>query len=173
MIMRPGSGDLFIWRLDPEEFGTTWDSGIGAEKVGGRWNSKGVRVVYGSLDSSTAILEVAVHKGFESLDTVRMMLTCARIADLSSVYTIDNQSVPNPNWLIPGTPSGGQQQFGDSLLAQHPFLLVPSSVNPHSWNLLLNPDLATDKYEVVMQERLRLDTRLNPPRPPIGTSLHG
>lgn len=173
MIMRPGSGDLFMWRLDPEEFGATWDSGIGAEKVGGRWNSKGVRVVYGSLDSSTAILEVAVHKGFESLDTVRMMLTCARISDLSSVLTIDNQSVPNPSWLIPGTPSGGQQQFGDSLLAQHPFLLVPSSVNPHSWNLLLNPDLAADKYEVVMQERLRLDTRLNPPRPPIGTSLHG
>jgi RES domain-containing protein len=56
MIMRPGSGDLFIWRLALEEFGATWDSEIGAEKVGGRWNSQGVRVVYGSLGSSTAIL---------------------------------------------------------------------------------------------------------------------
>ncbi|NMY53176.1 RES domain-containing protein [Pseudomonas sp. WS 5011] len=173
MIMRPGSGDLFIWRLDPEEFGATWDSGIGAEKVGGRWNSKGVRVVYGSLDSSTAILEVAVHKGFESLDTVRMMLTCARITDLSSVFTIDDQSVPNPNWLFPGTPSGGQQQFGDALLTQHPFLLVPSSVNPHSWNLLMNPELATGKYELVLQERLRLDTRLNPPWPLMSSTRHG
>ena len=172
MIMMPGSGDLFFWRLDPEAFGGTWDSGIGAEKVGGRWNSKGVRVVYGSLDSSTAILEVAVHKGFESLDTVRMLLTCARIVDSSSVYRIDEHAVPNPYWLIPGTPSGGQQQFGDSLLAQHAFLLVPSSVNPHSWNLLMNPELATGKYEVVMQERLRLDTRLNPP-PLTGSTVQG
>ena len=169
MISTPGSGDLFIWRLDPEPYAESWDQGIGAEKVGGRWNSKGVRAVYGSLDPSTAILEVAVHKGFASLDCVRMTLTCARITDPASVLTIDEEQIPNPNWLIPGTPSGGQQKFGDDLLSKHAFVLVPSSVNPHSWNVLISPELASGKYELIMQERLRLDTRLNPPQ----TSKHG
>ncbi len=112
-----------------------------------------------------------MHKGFDSLDCVRMTLTCARITDPASILTIDEEKIPNPNWLIPGTPSGGQQKFGDDLLSRHAFVLVPSSVNPHSWNVLISPELARGKYQLIMQERLRLDTRLNPPQPT--TIRHG
>ncbi|MEA2728512.1 MAG: hypothetical protein QOF70_2987, partial [Acetobacteraceae bacterium] len=58
------------WRLDQQGFAATWDSGEGAYRLGGRWNTKGVRAVYCSVDPATAILEVAVHKGFRALDTV-------------------------------------------------------------------------------------------------------
>ncbi|WP_404942880.1 RES domain-containing protein, partial [Pseudomonas protegens] len=55
------------------------------------------------------------------------------------------------------------QKFADQLLADHPFVLVPSSVSRHSWNILINPLLAKGLYQVVIQERFGLDTRLNPP----------
>lgn len=119
--------------------------------------------MYASADPATAILEMAVHKGFRTLDTVPHTLTGALISNTSTIYTIDERTVPNLNWLIPGMPSDGQQQFGDSLLAQYPFVLVPSTVSKHSWNILINPELAKGLYRVVTQERFGLDTRLNLP----------
>lgn len=155
--------ELYFWRLDRSEHAATWFSGIGAELGGGRWNSKGVKAVYGSADPSTAILEVAVHKGFRALDCVPHVLTAARILDPSRVPRIVPSQIANPNWLIPGTPSLGQQKFGDELLERHPFILIPSTVSRHSWNIVMNPHLAQGLYEVVQQERFALDTRLNPP----------
>ncbi len=79
-----GGGDgLLAWRLDQRIHATTWDSGEGAFREGGRWNSKGVRAVYCSLDPATAILEVAVHKSFRTLDTVPFVITAARIPDIA------------------------------------------------------------------------------------------
>jgi RES domain-containing protein len=46
------------------------------------------------------------------------------------------------------------------LLAEHAFLLIPSAVTRHAWNLLVNCDLAADKFKLVSQERFGLDTRL-------------
>ena len=68
---------------------------------------------------------MAVHKGFRALDTVPHVLTAARLLAPSRIYRVDPEEVPNPNWLIPGTPSLDQQRFGDELLAQHPFVLIP------------------------------------------------
>ena len=65
-----GGKDLIGWRIDNNRHAATWDSGEGSFRFGGRWNSRGVRAVYCSLDPATAILEVAVHKGFRVLDTV-------------------------------------------------------------------------------------------------------
>lgn len=154
---------LMLWRLDAKRFKQTWDSGIGSRNAGGRWNSKGVSVVYCSLDPATTILESAVHKGFDTLDTVPHVLTCARITEPSRVHVVMPEDVPNANWLIPGTPSRGQQQFCDALLIKHPFIAIPSTVSRHSWNLLFNPDMARGRYELVEQEDFSLDTRLNPP----------
>jgi RES domain-containing protein len=60
-----GGTELVAWRLDQAIYAPTWDSREGAFRVGGRWNSKGIRAVYCSLDPAAATLEVAVHKGFE------------------------------------------------------------------------------------------------------------
>uniref|UniRef100_UPI003F94965A RES family NAD+ phosphorylase n=1 Tax=Rhodoblastus sp. TaxID=1962975 RepID=UPI003F94965A len=70
-----GGSELVAWRLDRSSFAATWDSGAGAYLEGGRWNGKGVRAVYCSIDPATAILEVAVHTGFEALDSVPHVLT--------------------------------------------------------------------------------------------------
>jgi RES domain-containing protein len=165
MVDRPRSGELFLWRLERRRHLETWASGIGAELGGGRWNSKGRAAVYGSLDPSTAILEVAAHKGFKALDTVPHVLLSARILDPTQVHEVTPGSLPNPNWLIPGSPGQGQQAHGDRLLAQHPFIIVPSTVSRHSWNIIMNPIHADGLYEIVVEEPFALDTRLTPPNP--------
>ena len=67
---------LVAWRVDALVHRLRWDSGIGAERAGGRWNPKGMRVVYCSFDPATTVLELAVHKGFDVLDSVAHVITC-------------------------------------------------------------------------------------------------
>jgi len=133
-----GSGPLTAWRLDDARHAARWDSGEGAFQVGGRWNSRGIRAVYCSVDPATAILEVAVHKGFRTLDMVPHVLTSLTVADPHAVHVVDPRTLPNPNWLRPGIPGSGQQAFGTTLLANHAVILIPSAVSTHSWNLIFD-----------------------------------
>jgi len=158
-----GNGDIVAWRLDQTIHGSTWDSGEGAFRAGGRWNSTGVRAVYCSFDPSTAILEGAVHKGFRVLDTVPHVLTSLRIPDPADIEVIDPSSVPNPNWLTPGIPSAGQQVFGDRLLRDHAFIMIPSAVSRCSWNVIFDGQRAKGRYLFLAQQPFALDTRLHPP----------
>jgi RES domain-containing protein len=157
-----GGNGLVVWRLDRRIHAATWDSGEGAFREGGRWNSRGTLAVYCSLDPATAILEVAVHKGFKVLDTVPHIITAARIPDITEVHIVNRNDVPNPNWLRPGVPSAGQQAFGDDLLRRHRFVTIPSAVSTHSWNLIFDPLKAAGFYSLDSQEPFALDTRLHP-----------
>lgn len=158
-----GGKDLVAWRLDRAVYAESWNSGEGAFRAGGRWNSKGVPVVYCSLDPSTAILEVAVHKGFEVLDRVPHIMTSMTIGDPSLVHVVNEGDIPNAEWLRPVSPGPAQQTFGNELLAKHPFIVIPSAVSPRSWNLIFNVGM-TDAYVLRQQETFSLDTRLNPSR---------
>ena len=161
-----GGTELVAWRLDRKKHATTWDSGEGSFLAGGRWNSPGVRTVYCALDPATSILEVAVHKGFAVLDTDPHVMTRFRVDDGSDIRVVETGDVPNPNWLKPGVPSAGQQEFGDKLVAAHPFVIIPSVVSPFSWNLLFVATNATGRYHLIEQHPFALDTRLNPTRKP-------
>jgi len=158
-----GGTDLVAWRLDLTAHAASWDSGIGAERYGGRWNVKGQRAVYCSVDPATAILEVAVHKGFRVLDITAHVLTSLQVSDPALVHLVTPGGVPNPAWLRPGTPSFGQQQFGSALIAEHGIVLFPSAVSSFSWNLVFDPDVARGRYSLGAQERFAMDTRLHPP----------
>lgn len=156
-------GPAKAWRLDLEEYASTWDSGVAAARVGGRWNPAGFPVVYCSADPATAILEVAVHKGFNTLDTVRHVLTSALILDPNEIHVVASADVPSAAWLRPGNPSRGQQVFGRGLFERHFFVAIASTVSQESWNLLFNPDVAKGRYRLDTQQVFALDTRLNPP----------
>ena len=116
--------------------------------------------VWAAFDPATAILEVAVHKGFHALDAVPHVVTRLRIPDPSIIHVVDPEGVPNPNWLRPGWPGAAQQAFGRDLLERHPFVVIPSVVSSKSWNLLFHPRRAAGHYDVVSQERFALDSRL-------------
>lgn len=162
-FLPPVAAGLRAWRVDQAKNASTWDSGIGAQAFGGRWNPKGVKAVYCSIDAATAILEVAVHKGFRALDTVPHAITAMSIVDPSLVHIVEPGQVPNPGWLSTGVPSAGQQAFGADLLGRHLFVLIPSVVSKHSWNMIFDPDRAARNYWLVLQEPLAIDTRLNLP----------
>ncbi len=107
MILLPapfGTGAFVAWRLDGEKHAAGWGSGEGAFRVGGRWNSAGVRAVYMSLDPATAILELAVHKGFPALDIVPHTLTSATILDTGAIHIVQPGDVPERQ-LAPPLPA--------------------------------------------------------------------
>lgn len=155
-----GSGEIVFWRLDAQRHAPTWHSGEGAFRVGGRWNAPGMRAVYASLDPATAVLEVAVHKGFRVLDTQAHVLTRARVVDAGLIRVVRPDEVPNPNWLRPCAPNGNQQAFGDALLRAHRFVLIPSAVSRFSWNLIFDGGQDAGGYDAVVQDRFALDPRL-------------
>lgn len=155
-----GSGDIRFWRLDAERHAKTWNAGEGSFRVGGRWNSPGTRAIYASLDPATATLEVAVHKGFVVLDTQSHVLTTARVVNPKNIYVVSPDSIPNENWLRPCNPNRNQQKYGDQLLQNHRFVLIPSAVSRHSWNLIFDATKEESDYDDVAQERFSLDPRL-------------
>jgi RES domain-containing protein len=159
-----GGTALTAWRLTKSTYARTWDDGEGAYLFGGRWNSKGVRAVYCSLDAATATLELAVHTGFPALDMVPHTMTMFEIPHAADVHVVREAEIPNPNWLMPATPSAGQQAFGDALLAAHKFMAIPSAVSRGSWNLIFTPARAAGAYELKSQQPYALDPRLHPPR---------
>jgi RES domain-containing protein len=160
----PAGGALQAWRLDRDVYAPHWDSGEGAYRVGGRWNSAGVRAVYCSLDAATALIEVAVHKGFDTIDAVPHVLTCLEILEPASVFTIAAADLPDPAWLMGGIPTAAQQRYGDALLGRHRFVAIPSAVSRNSWNLIFVAATAGGAYRLKSQEPYVLDKRLNPPR---------
>jgi RES domain-containing protein len=162
-FLPPGLGGsaLMAWRLDQARFAPTWNSGEGAFLVGGRWNSPGTRAVYCALDPATAILEVAVHKGFPALDIVPHIMTAAEIANPDAVHVITADDLPDPKWLTPGIPRTEQQRYGDALLRDHGILAIPSVVSPHSWNVIFLSPEAGGAMGVRQQEPFVLDPRLH------------
>jgi RES domain-containing protein len=167
MTPLPASLDkLVVWRLERARYVPTWQQGEGAFRVGGRWSPPGRRVIYTSLDPATTILEVAVHKGFDVLDTVAHSLLEIEL-DGTGAHIVDPDDVPNPNWLRPGTVSVGQQAFGAALLSSHPVVLIPSVVSTHSWNVLVESATLPTRLASARHERFALDQRLTPgTRPP-------
>ena len=156
-----GTGSLVGWTLQDARFALTWNSGIGSASCGGRWNSIGKHVIYAALDPATAILEVAVHKGFKVLNTVAHHLFSFSITDPGQVRVVHPGEVPNPHWLHPIPPNQDQQDFGDQLINAHPYVLLPSAVSGHSWNLLVNVRTALPLMTDIQFERFALDPRLS------------
>ena len=156
-----GGTGLVAWRLERDRHLPTWDTAEGAFVVGGRWSSAGRRVLYASLDPATTILEVAVHTGFDVLDTVAHTLLAMNV-DATRVHVVQPSDIPNANWLRPGTVSANQQKFGDGLLAEHPLVIVPSVVSTRSWNLLIDVAGAAGLFGLKDKELLALDPRLRP-----------
>ena len=153
---------LMAWRLETSKHFANWQTAEGTFLFGGRWSSPNRRVLYTSLDPSTAILEVAVHKGLHTLDAVAHTLIQIEVMPTKRVFKLDPARVPNAHWLRPGTISKDQQLFGDALLKTHALVLIPSVVSTHSWNLLIDVDAAKGQFKLKSQEAFALDPRLNP-----------
>ena len=104
-----GGQDLVAWRLDQWKHRETWDSGEGAYLGARAVEWQGLRAVYCAVDPATAILEVAVHKGFKALDTVPHALTSFKIVDPKTVHIVVPGRISDPIWPKPDWPAPGNR----------------------------------------------------------------
>jgi RES domain-containing protein len=125
-----------VWRIIKAKHIATAFSGEGASKTGGRWNSRGVAVIYASESEPLAALETLVHIGMGS----RIRYSIIRLDfEGAMVETLTRSALP-PNWKAE-PPGPATKQLGDAWAkaARSAILAVPSVIVPSGINYVLNP----------------------------------
>lgn len=124
-----------IFRIGDERH-PLWD-GTGAALVGGRWNSPGRAVIYGSLSYSCAMLEILVHAGIGRIPATHGCV----IADVPDSVAIERHDANALPALWDAENSASARHFGDRWLEERrsAVLLIPSMVARLEWNALVNP----------------------------------
>ncbi|MAU71189.1 MAG: RES superfamily protein [Pseudozobellia sp.] len=150
---------MIVYRLGKENYKNDL-SGIGAEKFGGRWNSKGVRMVYTSQSRALANLEVAVHLTLK-LVPKDYYLTAIEIPD-ELVLPYPEKKLQGKNWKT-HPPTSFTQEEGDKFIksSKNLVLKVPSAIVQGDYNFLINPvhsDIG--KIKVLYPELFSFDKRL-------------
>jgi RES domain-containing protein len=113
-----------------------WD-GTGAALVGGRWNSPGRVMIYGSLSYACALLEVLAHAGIGRVPTTH----CVVIAEVPDGLLVERAQADALMAGWDAENSASARAFGDQWIeeARSAVLLVPSVVARLEWNVLVNP----------------------------------
>lgn len=153
-----------LWRIatDTPDYGSDDLSGKGAEISGGRWNRKGVPLIYASTSIALACLETLVHlDGGASLPLNRYLV---QIDVPDAAWNARTRFNPTAHVGWDAEPAGlvsldwGTQwaQSSATLIAD-----VPSIVVPEESNLLLNPRHA-DSGQLIARKirRWTYDARL-------------
>ena len=150
---------MFVYRIANVKYKDSTLSGIGAEKVGGRWNEVGTRAVYCSENISLALLEYYVH----SLDiaTLPKFVLVAKIQFPDKFVINDLTELPD-SWSQYPYSSETAEVFTTLSKDRNFFALkVPSSIVGLESNIILNPLYKNfGKVEIVEFIELPVDERL-------------
>ncbi len=150
---------MIIYRLTKEKFANQL-SGFGAEQSGGRWNSKGVAMIYTSENRSLCTAEIAVHTplGIMPLD---FCLISIEVPDNMKIESLALKDLPYKWREIP--PDVASQKVGDAFIrnSKSSVLKVPSVVVQGEYNYLINPNhLDFNKIKIKKIEPFSFDERL-------------
>ena len=130
----------------------------GARRNGGRWNSKGVAILYCATSESLALLELRVHAPHPyPRDRLRFVID---VPD-DAVHEAPVAALPRGWNKLP--PSPASKRFGDKWVASGSSLglLVPSVVASEERNILLNPAHPRfSEVRVTKKSRVQMDLRL-------------
>jgi RES domain-containing protein len=130
-----------VWRICRLPYADEGFSGEGARRFGGRWNSRGVRMVYASTSLSLAAIELFVHlePGQAPRDLVYLSAT---LPDGEPGRIVRPDELP-PDWWSDDTAVSGEttRELGDAWIRSRSSLAiqVPSVPIRVEWNVLLNP----------------------------------
>lgn len=129
---------MVIWRIARAAHQAL--DGEGARLNGGRWNTEGVAVVYGSESLSLAMLEYLVHIDPALIpdDLIAMEVVLPDDPALGAV--VDPAQFPAGDWRTYPAPEW-QAELGDLWVEDATFLwlAVPSAIVPEEHNVLVNP----------------------------------
>lgn len=126
-----------LWRITRKPFLVQALAGLGAKRYGGRWNSKGIAVVYTSESLELAVLEALVHLDIDLLPKdvyqIGFEVDDKFVAPVSTPLPRGWDSTPPYNPKV--------QAVGDAWIRSSASLglRVPASVLPSRFNVLLNP----------------------------------
>jgi RES domain-containing protein len=111
--------------------------GEGSRLYGGRWNSRGVRVVYASSSLALAAVETFVNLE-PKLRPADLVSIEGEVPENLEIARLDLRDLP-PKWYASRDES--LRNFGDTWIkaGRTVALLVPSAAIRGEWNLLLNP----------------------------------
>ena len=135
-------------------------SGTGARLYGGRWNNKGIGIIYTSETRALATVEYLVHVPLAMIPT-NICIATLEIPDSITAREILIPDLP-ANWRsCPGplelSRLGTEWALGNETL----LLRVPSVVVEHEFNILINPSHPDIKHVIISRiENYRFDNRL-------------
>ena len=112
-------------------------TGEGSARYGGRWNPKGLAVVYASASAALARLEVLVR--VEDLDDLALfVLIPAQVPD-GGIEILPQEALPRGWDAVPERPA--TQAIGKEWFESQRSLVlgVPSVIAPEELNYLINP----------------------------------
>ena len=128
---------MTVWRIVDPAYLSTAFSGIGAERYGGRFNSKGRRAVYAAGSISLAMLEMLVQANKRRRLIGHLCISAT--FDDSQVETLKADELPDGWDARPYMRMS--QDVGDAWLDEGRALVlrVPSVVIPQEYNYVINP----------------------------------
>jgi RES domain-containing protein len=150
---------MIVFRLSKSKFANDL-SGKGAEKSGGRWNSKGTALVYTSESRALCTTEIAVHTPLGNLP-LDYQLISIEIPENVHIQELASADLPADWKSIPHVYS--TQAIGDKFVADgiYPVLKVPSAVVQDEFNFLINPAHTESHFvRIKIIEPFNFDERL-------------
>lgn len=134
-------------------------SGKGAELYGGRWNSKGVAMLYTSQSRALAFAEVAIHIPVSIVPKDYFLISIIT-SDTASILKLAEKDMP-ADWRS-NPHSNSTQKIGDQFIAESKYLIfqVPSAIVPGDFNFLINPNHSLIKEVTIKDvEPFEFDSR--------------
>ncbi len=127
---------MIVYRLVQKKYSPDLE-GKGAELAGGRWNSRGLPMIYTSGSIALCTVEIAVHLPLGILPAAYEILAI-EIPEIIAVDEITETALPEGWKSFPYKP--GTQSLGDTFLLkkEHLVLKVPSAVIKGEFNYLLS-----------------------------------
>ena len=131
-----------VWRIaqDTKDYEAHDLSGKGAEISGGRWNDKGIPLVYSSENRALAGLETVVHLNAGGLPLNRYLVEVQIPLDLWDTAQVINYSTAPVGWdAMPSSRTASDFGTAWARSKESLILLVPSVIVPDERNVLINP----------------------------------
>jgi len=148
-----------IWRLCRAPYAADAFSGEGARRFAGRWNSRGVPMVYCSSSLALAAIELFVHLE-PNLQPSDLVSIAAELPQGEPARTVELAELPEAWWEDDYDPL---RELGDSWIRAKTSLamMVPSAPLHLEWNVLVNPlHPALKKLKIDPPQPFHFDARM-------------
>jgi RES domain-containing protein len=148
-----------VFRICRERFATDAFSGEGARRFGGRWNSRGVPMIYCSSSLALATIELFVHLE-PNLQPDDLVSIAATLPAGEPAQQLTSDELPPEWWTDDFEPL---RRLGNAWIREKTSLamLVPSAPLHSEWNVLMNPlHSAIAKIKIDPPQPFHFDARM-------------